>query len=134
MERDDGTRGDPDIATSCVSGEVEVVPETPHTQQSPLTVKPRSTCRARTKRATFTRPDSVKRALGLGKRDSADPRAADPEAVSVSNEGVVNVSRLVAQVAHHGPLYERVSFHNLSTMHSGELPTSRCGMHTDLPA
>ena len=50
----------------------------------------------------------AKRALEYGEQQSA----AQPLVVPQTSSGVVSLPSLIASVAQHGPLYERVSFHN----------------------
>ena len=83
------------------------------TEPSPLLTTPRAVGRKpsakRTPSTRATKP-KAKRALSLS--DSVAAPDAEPDAAGVNRDGIKQLPPLLAQVAEHGPLYERVSFHN----------------------
>ena len=80
-----------------------------------LMVTPRAAARLSAKRAA---PQSARRSASKANRalnfDSNDASvlAVEAAAADVSDHGVKQLPPVIAQVAMHGPLYERVSFHN----------------------
>ena len=85
------------------------------TEPSPLLMTtPRAAGRKPSaKRIPSTRARNSKAMRALTPSDSvAAASDAEPNAASVTRDGIKPLPPLITQVAEHGPLYERVSFHN----------------------
>ena len=74
------------------------------TPQTARLQRPKRTPRSRGKA-------KARRALVFEQAEATEQRAAPPQSAT-SAEGIQQLPPLLAQVAQHGPLYERVSFHN----------------------
>jgi hypothetical protein len=80
---------------------------------SPLTTTPQTTRQRRSKRAPRSRGRATaRRTLGFDQHEEAMRPLGQPVQAGVAVEGIRQLPPLIAQVAEHGPLYERVSFHN----------------------
>ena len=80
---------------------------------SPLTTTPQTTRQRRSKRAPRSRGKArARRTLDLDQHEEVAQPPAQPVEASVPAEGIRQLPPLIAQVAEHGPLYDRVSFHN----------------------
>jgi hypothetical protein len=69
----------------------------------------------------------AKRVIGLT-GTAVEPSTVTSTTNELNGDGIKPLPALIAQVAEHGSLYERVSFHNQPQWRAA---TSRCGMHTD---
>ena len=65
-----------------------------------------------TKRTPSTRARAPKAKRAIKLSDSAVVPDTKPDVASITRDGIKQLPPLIAQVAEHGPLYERVSFHN----------------------
>ena len=80
---------------------------------SPPTTTPQMTRKQRSKRTPRSRGKATaRRTLGFDLHEEATQPLGQPVEAGVATEGIRQLPPLVAQVAEHGPLYERVSFHN----------------------
>ena len=80
---------------------------------SPLTTTPQTTRQRRSKRTPRGRGKATaRRTLGFDQHEEATQPLGQPVEAGVATEGTRQLPPLIAQVAEHGPLYERVSFHN----------------------
>ena len=89
------------------------------TEPSPLLMRtPRAAGRKPSaKRTPSTRANKSKAKRALNPSDSvAAVPDAEPDAASVTRDGIKQLPPLIAQVAEHGPLYERVSFPQPATV------------------
>ena len=97
------------------SGAAVTVVSTAETSEraSPLTTTPQTTRQRRSKRAPRSRGKATaRRTLGFDQHEEATQPLGQPVEAGVATEGIRQLPPLIAQVAEHGPLYERVSFHN----------------------
>ena len=74
------------------------------------------------KRTPSTRANKSKAKRALILNDSAAAPDAEPDTASGSHDSIKQLPPLIAQVAEHGPLYERVSFHNHSQWRAANEP------------
>ena len=84
-------------------------------QAAPPLATPPTPRHRRAKRTTTSRNSgraSAKRALSLSEQSDLTQTRVRPDAGRVVGDGVKQLPAMIAQVAVHGPLYERVSFHN----------------------
>jgi hypothetical protein len=106
-----------DATATMVTTEVAEPPavDTPSTPVLLATPKSAS-ARLSDKRATSTQRSTkskAKRAIAFSDKPVSQASASEAGAASVSSvDGIKHLPPLIAQVAEHGPLYERVSFHN----------------------
>ena len=80
---------------------------------SPPTATPQTTRQRQSKRTPRSRGKArARRTLDLDQHEEVAQTLAQPMEAGVAAEGIGQLPPLLAQVAEHGPLYDRVSFHN----------------------
>ena len=90
---------------------------------SPLTTTPQTTRQRRSKRTPRSRGKATaRRTLGFDQHEEATQLLGQPVEAGVATGGIRQLPPLIAQVAEHGPLYERVSFHNVPQWRAANEP------------